>query len=163
MKTLLKTLPWVRNSLPFLALMVSTSVMAQLPPTCVTTDATLITCNSATLNGTVNANNSNTTVRFDWGLTSAYGIVTPGTPSPVTGTIVTPVSANLTGLTLGITYHYRIVGVNSGGTTTGSDMTFTASCAPPPTIPTLSQWKLIILSFLLLGVGMVFILRKSFA
>jgi hypothetical protein len=36
------------------------------------------------------------------------------------------VNASLTGLTPGTTYHFRLVGVNSDGTTYGNDMTFTA-------------------------------------
>jgi hypothetical protein len=105
------------------------------PPVCVTTAATAVTGTSATLNGTVNANGLSTTVTFNYGLTTAYGTTVPGVPATVTGTTVTPVSAAITGLANNTTYHFRVVGVNSGGTTNGNDMTFT-TLGPPPTVVT---------------------------
>jgi hypothetical protein len=38
-------------------------------------------------------------------------------------------SANISGLQPGTTYHYRLVSTNSGGTTNGSDQTFTTAAA----------------------------------
>jgi hypothetical protein len=105
------------------------------PPVCVTTAATAVTGTSATLNGTVNANGLSTAVTFNYGLTTAYGTSVPGVPATVTGTSVTPVSAAITGLTNSTTYHYQVVGVNSAGTTYGSDMTFT-TFGPPPAVVT---------------------------
>jgi len=105
--------------------------LGTLPPTVVTMPATGVTSNSATLNGTVNANIMSTTVTFEYGLTTAYGSTVPGVPATVTGNTVTPVSANLTGLLPGNTYHYRVRGVNSNGTTNGLDMTFTTPSALP--------------------------------
>ena len=46
------------------------------------------------------------------------------------GTANTAVSANLTGLTPGTTYHYRVVATNSSGTARGADGIFTTSSAP---------------------------------
>jgi len=101
-------------------------------PVAVTTAATGLTSSGATLNGTINAGGASTTVTFEYGLTTAYGTVVPGVPGTVTGNTVTPVSANITGLTVSTTYHYRVVGVNSVGTTNGNDMTFfTPSCPFP--------------------------------
>ena len=105
-------------------------------PTVVTTAATAVTGTTATLNGTVNANIQSTTVTFQYGLTAAYGSVVAGVPGTVTGNTVTPVSANLTGLLPGNTYHYRVVGVNSIGTTNGLDMTFTTPAILPAPITT---------------------------
>ncbi len=93
-------------------------------PTVTTEAASSISSNAATLNGTVNANNASTTVTFEYGLTSAYGTTVAADQSPVNGTSGTPVSKEITGLDLNATYHYRVVGVNSAGTTNGSDMTF---------------------------------------
>jgi hypothetical protein len=107
------------------------------PPTVVTTAATNILVNTATLNGTVNANGSSTTVSFDYGLTAAYGSNVAGVPSPVTGSSAVAVSANIAGLTPGTLYHFRVKGVNVGGTTNGGDLTFTTS-AQPPTVVTLA-------------------------
>jgi hypothetical protein len=102
------------------------------PPIVVTQAATAVTSTTATLNGTVNANGANTTVSFEYGLTTAYGTTVPGVPALVTGTTVTPVLANITGLLPGNTYHFRVNGVNSNGTTNGNDMTFNT----PPILPT---------------------------
>jgi hypothetical protein len=99
-----------------------------MAPTASTVAATGITNTIATLNGTLNANNSSTTVFFDYGLTVAYGTTVSGVPSPVTGNVATPVSANLTGLTPNTTYHYRVRGTNVAGTTNGTDMTFFTVC-----------------------------------
>ena len=106
-------------------------------PTVTTGTASSITENTATLNGTVNANNASTTVTFEYGLTDTYGNVVTATQSPVTGATTTPVSAPLTGLVLNTTYHYRVVGVNSVGTSSGADHTFTTS-AVIPTVSTSS-------------------------
>jgi hypothetical protein len=104
------------------------------PPTVVTTAATGIGLNTATVNGTVNANSGSTTVTFQYGLTIAYGSTVAGVPSPVGGTTVTNVSAALAGLLGNSTYHYRVVGVSAGGTSNGNDMTFTT--AGPPIVVT---------------------------
>src|SRR5581483_4030119 len=40
------------------------------------------------------------------------------------------------GLSVGTTYHYRIVATNAGGTAIGSDVTFTTSSARVPSVPT---------------------------
>src|SRR5207237_3962771 len=53
-----------------------------------------------------------------------------------TGSTVQSVTANLTGLTAGTTYHYRIVAVNAGGTIAGSDVTFTTAVPTPTPTPT---------------------------
>jgi hypothetical protein len=104
------------------------------PPTVVTTAATGIGLNTATVNGTVNANSTSTAVTFNYGLTTSYGSTVAGTPTPVTGNTVTPVSAALSGLVANTTYHYRVVGVSAGGTSNGNDMTF--STAGPPVVVT---------------------------
>ncbi|MCX6252055.1 MAG: GEVED domain-containing protein [Bacteroidetes bacterium] len=99
-----------------------------IAPTVATVAATGVSSTTATVNGTINANNSSTTVFFDYGLTVAYGTTVGGTPSPVTGNLVTPVSANLTGLANNTTYHYRVRGTNASGTSNGTDMTFFTTC-----------------------------------
>ena len=106
------------------------------PPTVVTTAATGISFTTATVNGTVNANTGSTVVTFEYGLTVAYGQFATATPSPVTGSTVTPVSAALSGLASGTLYHYHVVGVNAGGTSPGGDLTFTTVSAVLPSVTT---------------------------
>jgi len=113
-----------------------TFTTANAPPIVVTTAASNISFNTATLNGTVNPNGASSTVSFDYGLTVAYGTNIAGTPSPVTGSSPVAVSVNIGALTPGTLYHYRVNGVNVGGTTNGNDMTFTTSAQPPTVVTT---------------------------
>jgi len=62
-------------------------------------------------------------------LTTSYGTSVTATQSPVTGTTTTAVSAVLTGLVPNTTYHFRVKGVNTAGTTNGTDLTFTTDNA----------------------------------
>jgi len=97
-------------------------------PAVTTNAATNITCTGATLNAGVNPNGLATNYHFEWGTTVSYGNST-STLSAGAGSAVVNVSALLTGLTSGTTYHYRIVAVNSDGTSNGSDMTFVPCAA----------------------------------
>jgi phosphodiesterase/alkaline phosphatase D-like protein len=102
-----------------------------LAPTAVTGMASSVGTTGATLNGTVNANDASTTVTFEYGINTGYGTTVTADQSPVTGSTDTAVSKAITGLSNGITYHYRVVAVNAGGTTYGADMTFTTGAAAP--------------------------------
>ena len=97
-------------------------------PSVTTSAATNVTSSGATLNGTVNANNASTTVTFEYGADTTYGTTATAAESPVTGTTDTAVSYVLGGLSPNTTYHFRVVGQNSAGTTNGSDQTFTTLC-----------------------------------
>lgn len=105
-------------------------------PTVLTTPASSVTTTGATLNGTVNANGSSTTVTFEYGTATSYGTTVTADQSPVTGTIVTAMSKAITGLTPNTTYHYRVVGQNANGTSYGADMTFYTSAPAAPTAVT---------------------------
>jgi hypothetical protein len=99
-------------------------------PIVTTGAATSVGPTGATLNGTVNPNGHATTDYFQFGTTTAYGLQT----SPVgagSGTANVAVSSQLTALQSATTYHYRLVAVNSRGTTFGSDKTFTTAGATP--------------------------------
>jgi phosphodiesterase/alkaline phosphatase D-like protein len=85
----------------------------------------------ATLNGTINANNASSTITFEYGADTTYGTTITASPSPVSGTDDTSVSAALTGLTPNSTYHFRVSAHNSGGTTHGDDLSFTTAAAAP--------------------------------
>jgi len=93
-------------------------------PAVTTTAASSITTVGGTLNGTINPNGLSSTYHFEWGTTISYGNNTP-TVSAGSGNTTVSVNAAISGLTAGTTYHYRLVGVNSEGTTNGNDMTFT--------------------------------------
>jgi len=92
----------------------------------VTGPSASVTANSATLNGTVNPNGQATTYYFEYGTTSGYGSQT-ASQSAGSGSSDVGVSANLSALSSGATYHYRLVATNSSGTTRGADKTFTTA------------------------------------
>ena len=92
-------------------------------PVVITNPATLITSHSARLNGTVNPHGLSTTVYFQYGRTTNYGSRTPNQTK--TGNTYQNVLANISGLSAGTTYHFRIVGTNTAGTRYGGDRTFT--------------------------------------
>ncbi len=104
-------------------------------PVVVTLAATAITGNSATLNGTVNPNGNATNYHFEWGTTIAYGTNTTAVAAGAGSTAIA-VNAPISGLTGGVTYHFRLVGVNSEGTTNGNDLTFTPGAAAVTTAAT---------------------------
>ena len=94
------------------------------PPAAITLAATNVTATGAILNGTVNANGSTTAPSFDYGTSNAYGTSVAATPGSLVGTSGAAVSAVLTGLSPGTTYHFRVSATNPGGTSAGSDVTF---------------------------------------
>jgi len=79
---------------------------------------------SVTVTGTVNPNGLSTIVVFQYGMTTSYGSQVTAIQSPVIGTSEVGLSASITGLSPGTTYHYRVVATNSMGTTNGADKTF---------------------------------------
>ena len=103
-------------------------------PTVVTLAATAITGTTATLNGTINPNGLGTDWYFEYGTTTGYGNATPVAPAG-SGSANVTVSANITGLAGGATYHYRLIGTNAIGTTPGNDLTFTLEAAAVTTTP----------------------------
>ena len=82
----------------------------------------------ATLSATVDPGGGVVPYRFDWGTTSAYG---NSTPIAVTGpsTSAQTVSATITGLQTGTTYHWRLVASGPGASAPVStgDQTFTTT------------------------------------
>jgi hypothetical protein len=80
---------------------------------------------SATLNASYEGNGDGTEYYFEWGKNQAY----EETPTPLqdagSPTGHTDVSDGLTGLDLETTYHYRVVMVNTVGTSKGEDQVFT--------------------------------------
>jgi len=111
-------------------------------PVIITTAATSVTLNSATMNGTVNAGNFTCNIFFDWGLTTAYGSMIAGFPTQVTGNAVISISAGITGLLPLTTYHFRARGVTTGG------LTVYGVILPSPRLIVCHRWSLYMGRFL---------------
>jgi len=62
-----------------------------------------------------------TTITFEYGQDINYGSSASGSPNPITGSSPTGVSANITGINPGITYHFRVKTVSLGVTAYGTD------------------------------------------
>ena len=98
------------------------------PPTVTTSAASNVGSLSATLNGTVNPNNSTTTVYFQFGTDITYGNST-AIQNAGSGANTLSFSANLSGLTPNTIYHYRAVAVASGINYYGLDSSFSSFSA----------------------------------
>jgi YVTN family beta-propeller protein len=109
------------------------------PPGAVTLAATNVGTSSAKLNGLVDPNNNLATATFQFGLTTAYGSSVDAGPAPGMGDDPVAVSATISGLAPNQTYHYRLVAMNSVGTTNGDDLTFTTGAIPPAVTTGLSS------------------------
>ncbi|HUZ83357.1 MAG TPA: hypothetical protein VMU66_01585, partial [Gaiellales bacterium] len=102
---------------------------------------------TAALAGGIYPNGLDTHYYWQYGISTAYGQQTASVDAG-SGTAASGASASLTGLTPGVTYHYRLVATNSDGTDYGYDYTFTTSAVtnvapvnsvPPSTSGTVSQ------------------------
>jgi hypothetical protein len=115
---------------------VPVSIAAVVPgsPSVTTGSASSIKDTSATVHGTVNPEGQLTRYAFQYGPTSSYGHETALT-SVGAGTSTVSVSVGISGLTLGTTYHYRIIAISTGGTATGADEAFKTTGSPPPPPP----------------------------
>jgi len=98
-----------------------------------TDEATDVQSTTAILNGAVNAHGKETWVKFQYGSTTVYGSEIDAQNNPATGDSFTTVTAKLTGLTPGSTYHFRVAAVNLTGETYGEDHAFTTGA--PVTMP----------------------------
>jgi hypothetical protein len=116
-------------------------------PAVITGAATLVTSSSATLKATVNPEALATTWYFQYGPTTKYGSKTsikslPAGPNPTT------VTAAVSGLAPHATYHFRIVGSSSAGTSLGADLPVTTdlSVSLNPSIPAVVEGGFVALS-----------------
>jgi hypothetical protein len=102
------------------------SVVVTGSPTATTNAASSVTMTGASLNGSVNPHDSQTSYHFDYGLSTSYGSQTPASDVNIgSDNIVHSASQTLTGLTPGTTYHFRIVATNAVSTSDGADQTLT--------------------------------------
>jgi len=106
-------------------------------PVVTTGGSTVLDATSATVSGTVDARGANTAVVFEYATNADFStgvLSTPAAPSQVTGTSPVPVSAMLTGLAPGVTYHYRVAATSAGGSATSAP----AGMFPTPQLPELA-------------------------
>jgi hypothetical protein len=107
------------------------SFFTSAAPAVTTKAASSVKDTTATLNGSVNPNGQAATVYFEYGTSTAYGAKTP-VASAGSGTATKNMSAAVSGLTGGATYHFRVVATNATGTTAGTDLTFATAGKPVP-------------------------------
>jgi hypothetical protein len=101
-------------------------------PTATTGPATAIGATTATVTGIVLPGGEATTAYVQYGTSTSYGSQTAKTNAG-SGTAAVNITANLTSLKAGSTYHYRVVAANSAGTVHGSDAVFTTLTPPGAT------------------------------
>jgi hypothetical protein len=103
-------------------------------PVAGTDPATGVGATSVTMRGRVNPRGSAVDrCFFEYGTTAAYGAVAPCEPDAGGlggGVGDVAVSAQTAPLESGMTYHYRLVASNPGGTSTGGDRTFATTGSP---------------------------------
>ena len=108
------------------------TTLAVVPPTVVTSQATAISQNTATLNGTLTIGSSTVIVQgFQWKLSSASTWTTIITT--INGNSITH---NLLGLTPNTAYQYRAYATTSLGTVYGTTQNFTTLAIVHPTVVT---------------------------
>lgn len=110
----------------------ATSCVYSTPPSVVTGAPTKIAPTTAELTGTVDPHGCATTYRFEYGATTAYGHSTP-VLQLTTGDSAEAVTASISGLTPGTTYHFRILATSGTASAAGADRDLTTTC-PLPTV-----------------------------
>jgi hypothetical protein len=84
-----------------------------------------LTSSSAELTARIDPNGADTSYRFEYGTTSAYGVSVPVPAGDVgAGRSDVAVSQLVGGLSADTTYHWRVVVSSAGGTVAGGDHTF---------------------------------------
>jgi Tol biopolymer transport system component len=105
-------------------------------PDVVTGAATEVQPTTVTLEGSVNPDGVQLSdCRFEYGTDAFYGQSAPCVPAAgliAADSVAHAVTAHVTGLEAGVTYHYRLAAVNANGPNYGQDATF--STLPPPSI-----------------------------
>jgi hypothetical protein len=118
-----------------------TTPVNPVPPKVTTGSAEAIAGTTATLTATITAGGAPTTYRFQYGTSTAYGLTTAEATTAANASSAT-VKLPITGLTLGTTYHFRVLATNAAGSVQGADRTFTTTSAPkPPTVSTQAASK----------------------
>ena len=109
-----------------------TTALPNSPPAVTTNAATSVTISGAGLNGTVIPNELATTAVFEWGTDSSLNTFSSTSSQPLgAGTTSVAITASLSGLIPGTTYYFRVVAINSAGTSTGTIVSFNTVAQPP--------------------------------
>jgi hypothetical protein len=96
-----------------------------------------VTISSAVVTFDINAKNLNTAVFVEWGATTNYGAVIG--PLSVNFDYFVRRSVTVSNLSPSTSYHFRVVAINSAGTTYGYDLPFASAVTPPRFIRTTRQ------------------------
>jgi hypothetical protein len=96
--------------------------------------------NGATLRAGVNPRGLATSVRFEYGRTTAYGTATPDQAIGAGGSTVS-VTAAIAGLAPATRYHYRAVATSAAGITRGANRSFTTPRVPTAVTMTASTFR----------------------
>jgi phosphodiesterase/alkaline phosphatase D-like protein len=123
---------WTAGAASLLALATLAGAATAAAPTAATGPTTAVGSTTATVTGTVSPGGQATSWTIEYGTSTAYGSKTAA-KSAGSGTAATNVSAQLSGLNAGTTYHYRLVATNTTATSTGADAVFTTLSPPDVT------------------------------
>jgi Putative peptidoglycan binding domain len=105
------------------------SSTSAIPPSATTGSVDETTGTSTVLSGTVNPDGADTTSYFEYGTSPNYGETTPSVDVG-SGANGVPITASLSDLSPGATYHYRLIAADAGGATYGQDATFETNAEP---------------------------------
>src|SRR5258708_7439810 len=119
----------------FVLLVPASAALAADPPLAETGAATDVGQTQATLTAKVTPRGSATSVRFDLGTGTSYGLQS-ASKDVGNGTDAVGVEIPVQGLTANTTYHFRVVATSDGGTVQGGDATLKTAAVPvAPTRP----------------------------
>lgn len=104
-------------------------------------DPTNISVSTAKLNAFLNPNFLTTSVIFEWGIDSNYGSTIIPIQSPVNGNTAISLSVDLSGLSKGTRYYYRISATNELGTSQTTGLSFTTFDVPKIITKDISEIK----------------------
>jgi hypothetical protein len=104
------------------------SMVTVSPPAVQTAVTENIEPTSGTLTGSLNPNGLSTRWYFDYGTTTNYGSKTP-TQTVGSGHSTMTITAPISSLSPGATYHFRLVATSSAGTSRSADATFVTAPA----------------------------------
>src|SRR4051794_33285474 len=114
-------------------LVAASVALAADPPLAQTGAAKDVAQTQATLTATVTPRGTATSVRFDLGTSTSYGLQSAAKDIG-SGTAPVTVEIPVQGLTANTSYHFRVVATSDGGTVQGADATL--KTAAPPVTPT---------------------------